>query len=133
MFERLDDAVFVIDDDVADRVSDFSQVEIYGGHAALGQHVHYRWLDLRSQNGNAGHLQTEQSSNGVQRALGVVVGVEYQRVHLVRERLILEGGGYFGEERVAHIGDNQAEERAGAAGEIARGLILRIAQLAYGG
>ena len=99
----------------------------------LGEHVDYRRLDLRRENGHARHLEAEQTANRVERSLGVVVGVEHQRVHFVRESLILEGSRDLGKERIADVGDDQAKQRARAAGKIARGLVLRVAEFADGG
>ena len=44
-----------------------------------------------------------------------------------------KAAGDFGEEGVADVGDDDAEEGAGAAREVSGGLVLRVAEFANGG
>ena len=96
MLDGLRDPVFVIENDVANRVRDLPQIEIDCGHTAIGKEIDNRGFDLRREDGNAWHLQAEQAAHGMKCTLGVIVGVQHDGVHIMRQGLILKRGGDFG-------------------------------------
>jgi hypothetical protein len=83
---------------------------------------------LRRQDRDAGHLQSDQSPNGVQRPLWIVIGVHDQPVHVVHEGAILKGGRDLGKKRITDVGDENAEQLAAPAGELSRHEIRGVAE-----
>ena len=59
VFERFDNTVFVIEDDVADAFGDASEVQVDGGDPVPGEHVDHGWINLRGDDGDSGHLQSD--------------------------------------------------------------------------
>ncbi len=58
-FQCFRDAMFIIDDDVADALVHPAQVEVNCRDALSGQHFDHRRIDLRSQDGNSRNLQCQ--------------------------------------------------------------------------
>ena len=133
MVEGSDDAMFVIDGDVADAVVHAAEVEVDGGDAAAGEGVHDGGVNLGGKDGDAGHLESEQAENGVAGALGVVVGIDDNGFHVFEIRGFLEGGDNLREEGVPDIGDDDAEDVTAANGEVASGNVGGIAEGFDGG
>ena len=129
VLERFGDAVLVIEQDIADQLVHAAQVEIDRSDAMFGQHIDHAGVDLRSQNRHRRHLQSDQPLHRIERALRVVIGIQHQRFHVVQQRLVLKCGGDVREKGIADIRNDQPEQRAAAHGKVARGLILRVAQL----
>jgi hypothetical protein len=100
---RIDDSPFVVEGDITHSGANVSEVQVHSRDSFFRQHLPYGGINLRRQNGEARHLQPNESPYAIERTLRIVVRVHDQSVHLVCESLILESSGYVREEWIAKV------------------------------
>ena len=131
MIERGMNAAFIIDRDVAHVAVDTAQIKINSTDATRSEGLSHAWINLGSQNGHARHPQTEQAIDTFARALSIVIGVHYDGFHVALIGSFLEGRQDFGEEWIANVGNNHAEDLTAAGSQTPRGNIRGVAQRLY--